>query len=353
MSFQDIFLIVLSSAGLLHGVLLAVFFVFLRKKRSLTHILLGAVLFFMALRIGKSIVLNFSTDLEVVYIYLGLSFLLLIGPLVHWYMKAMTIPSYIIHRRQFLEFIPFLLMIGIGVAVRGRDFDLEDNNLVILFGSSLIFIYLHLAVYVFMSYMALRKVKGSKERKNFSKSQKSIMEWLRFLVIGLVLIWIAYFVNIIENSIPYVIGPLIYSAVIYFLSYKAWKLKILDLDGGVFQQNDNHIWFQKIMEAVHGEERFLDPELSLAILGKIIHISPQKTSEIINQSSGQNFNDFINQLRIKKAQEFLIDDSYEHLTISSIAYDVGFNSLSSFNYAFKKFVGLTPSSYRKGRGDRK
>ena len=43
----------------------------------------------------------------------------------------------------------------------------------------------------------------------------------------------------------------------------------------------------------------------------------------------------------------LEDIRTKNYTISSIAFDVGFSSLSSFNSAFKKFEGTTPSLYRK------
>jgi AraC-like DNA-binding protein len=44
----------------------------------------------------------------------------------------------------------------------------------------------------------------------------------------------------------------------------------------------------------------------------------------------------------------LSGDDSDKYTISSIAFDTGFSSLSSFNSAFKKFEGATPSAYRKG-----
>ena len=349
MSFQDILLIILSSAGLLHGVALAVFLCFIKQKRNLAHFLIGAILFFMALRIGKSVALNFSAELEVVYIFLGLSFLLLIGPILRWYTLAMTQPDFTIRRKLYVEMTPFLFMVAVGLIVSGKGLDMEDDNLVIGFGSSLLSIYMHLAVYIFISYKSYSKVRDAIEMHTASRSQKLVIDWLTYLTIGYILIWIAYFLNIVESTVPYVTGPIIYSVVIYFLSYKAWKLKILDLDGDVFRQNDNHEWYKQVVHVVEEGGKFLDPELSLAGLGKLLNISPQKTSEIINQCAGVNFNDFINQLRINEAKKRLLDNDYAHLNISSIAYDVGFNSLSSFNYAFKKFIGQTPSSFRKDR----
>lgn len=46
----------------------------------------------------------------------------------------------------------------------------------------------------------------------------------------------------------------------------------------------------------------------------------------------------------------LVDDENKNFTISSIAFDLGFSSLSTFNAAFKKFEGITLSVYRKQKG---
>jgi AraC-like DNA-binding protein len=43
----------------------------------------------------------------------------------------------------------------------------------------------------------------------------------------------------------------------------------------------------------------------------------------------------------------LIDPSYNRLTIAAIAFECGFNSLSSFNTAFKKMKGKTPSVFKR------
>ena len=62
-------------------------------------------------------------------------------------------------------------------------------------------------------------------------------------------------------------------------------------------------------------------------------------SLVINKVFAKNFSEFINAYRIKEAQALLKDKSYAHIKISNVAYDSGFNSLSSFNIAFKKVTG--------------
>ncbi len=106
------------------------------------------------------------------------------------------------------------------------------------------------------------------------------------------------------------------------------------------------MFFDEITKAIITNKLYLESDLTLSKLAKLFGKSNQKISEIINQYSGKNFNDFINHFRVKEAKIKLLAKENKQYTIATIAFDVGFNSLSSFNYAFKKFVGVTPSAFR-------
>ena len=56
------------------------------------------------------------------------------------------------------------------------------------------------------------------------------------------------------------------------------------------------------------------------------------------------FVDYLSRVRVEKAKNLLQNPG---LRVSEIAYDVGFESLSQFNRAFKRITGLTPSYFRK------
>ena len=58
-------------------------------------------------------------------------------------------------------------------------------------------------------------------------------------------------------------------------------------------------------------------------------------------------NQFLNKYRIKEAKERLKDPKESQYVVFKIALDVGFNSKSTFNTAFKKFTGMNPSQYRE------
>lgn len=68
---------------------------------------------------------------------------------------------------------------------------------------------------------------------------------------------------------------------------------------------------------------------------------------LINHQLDQHFYDFVNTYRIENAMGILKDSSKSKVTALEILYEVGFNSKSSFNTAFKKHTGNTPTSLRK------
>jgi AraC-like DNA-binding protein len=347
LNFSDLLLVIVSSAGLLHGLAFAVYLFFFKKKKALSNYLLGLILVFMAFRIGKSVMLNFGDDLEPIFIFVGLSVMLIIGPLLRWYILAMTVPKFKLHKKHIAELIPFLFIFTMSISLHETSFDTLDKQTIVIFGTILIFIYIHFAMYIGISARVLIKAKAQMKDSLQTKSQKIILDWLQLVIIGFIIIWVSYFLNIIEDSVPYVVGPIVYSLVIYYLSYKAFDLKITDLDGEAFKINDKKMVYTEICAIIENEKLFIEPDVSLSGISKLIGKSPQYTSELINQYAQQNFNDFINHYRIQEAKKLLIDQKSKNHTISSIAFDTGFSSLSSFNSAFKKFESQTPSSYRK------
>ena len=94
-------------------------------------------------------------------------------------------------------------------------------------------------------------------------------------------------------------------------------------------------------------EPFLDPSLTIQELSKQVNIPVRDLSILINHHMKKHFFDFINEYRIEKAMKILKDTSKSKVTILEILYEVGFNSKSSFNTAFKKHTNQTPTEFRK------
>lgn len=94
-------------------------------------------------------------------------------------------------------------------------------------------------------------------------------------------------------------------------------------------------------------EPFLDPTLTIYNLSIQTNIPVRDLSLLINHDLNQHFFDFVNSFRIQKAMEILKNPGKKDLTVLEILYEVGFNSKSSFNTAFKKYTDFTPTEYRK------
>lgn len=347
MSIENILIIAVCGAGLIHGLIVSGYLTFVKTKKSSSDVFLAILLVLMAFRIGKSIVFQFNTELELVFIFLGLSTLLLIGPMLHWYVRSLITPNFNLRKKSYLQLLFFLLLIGITPFVSEQWF--VDNGkywaFVLLIG-----IYLHLAFYIFLSYKDVRALETVLKTTPQTKSQLTILKWLKFVILGISMIWISYVMNLFENKIPYVLGPIVYSLCIYFLTFKAYRLRVTELDfKSTAVTSERSYIYEQLIRLMTQEEVYLASDVSLQKLGKLMGTSSHTISATINEYSKMNFNNFINQYRIQKAKRMLTDENSAQYTISSIAYDTGFNSLSSFNAAFKKFEKTTPSAFRNAR----
>jgi len=102
----------------------------------------------------------------------------------------------------------------------------------------------------------------------------------------------------------------------------------------------------KLDHAIEADALHRDANLTLPMLSAKVGAKPNVVSQALNETLGVSFSDFINGHRIGEAKRRLLE-SGEDGTILDIAYAVGFNSKSTFNAAFKKHTGQTPSLFRK------
>ncbi|GBF50406.1 DNA-binding helix-turn-helix protein [Leptospira ryugenii] len=85
-------------------------------------------------------------------------------------------------------------------------------------------------------------------------------------------------------------------------------------------------------------------DLRLPSLAEKLKLSPHQLSELINVHYQMSFNQYLNVHRILVACELLLK---RDKTILTIAYEVGFNSKSAFNRAFKLLMGSSPTEYKE------
>lgn len=102
----------------------------------------------------------------------------------------------------------------------------------------------------------------------------------------------------------------------------------------------------RLDELMQQDQLFRQPALTIAALAKRSGYPQYLVSEAINRERGGNFYEYVNRWRVEAAKA-AIDQADAKRTLIDIAYDVGFTAKSTFNQAFKRFAGMTPSAYRK------
>lgn len=90
-------------------------------------------------------------------------------------------------------------------------------------------------------------------------------------------------------------------------------------------------------------------DLTLEKLSDRFHLSPYYLSHLIKAETGYTLTSNIQLTRVRNAQKMLV---FTDLHIAEIAEKCGFTSFSQFNRTFTKFIGLSPSLYRKQAAER-
>jgi AraC-like DNA-binding protein len=103
----------------------------------------------------------------------------------------------------------------------------------------------------------------------------------------------------------------------------------------------------ELLAAMDDEHPYQDSELNLDDLARRLGTSPHKLSEVLNSQLGLTFYDFVNGYRVRDVQRRIADQASRNLTLLALAMDAGFSSKSTFNQAFKRCTGQTPSDYRR------
>lgn len=102
----------------------------------------------------------------------------------------------------------------------------------------------------------------------------------------------------------------------------------------------------KLINMMSAEKPFLDNTLTIRRLADELKVSTHQLSQAINAVLHQSYSDLMNQYRIEEAKKLLTSPDYKE-KILSIAFDVGYSNKATFNIAFKKITGMSPSEFRK------
>ncbi|MFT3823717.1 MAG: helix-turn-helix domain-containing protein [Chitinophagaceae bacterium] len=104
---------------------------------------------------------------------------------------------------------------------------------------------------------------------------------------------------------------------------------------------------QRLNEFVHTSRPFLQFGYAIRNLAEDIDVPSYQLSAYLNREIGLNFNDYLNQYRVKFCEGLIRNGMVGELNLKGLALRCGFSNRNTLTTAFKKFTGLTPSEYAR------
>ncbi|MDH5717121.1 MAG: AraC family transcriptional regulator [Spirochaetia bacterium] len=221
-----------------------------------------------------------------------------------------------------------------------------------------------LALKDFIKRINWQKIYDSKNKKSIFQERTIFMIILAIITGGL---WLTYFYlrstgrsEFASTLLIYQIGMLFFTILTAQLVPLMVKHKLLHLN---FEKNviktykksrleniDMTLFEKNLFNLIKNKKIIRNENITLPDLARMLSVSRSQLSEYINGIQKKSFRDFVNYYRIEDAKELIISSDYK---IIDIAYMTGFNSISSFNIAFRKHTGINPLEYKNQKDQKK
>lgn len=311
--------------------------------------------------------------------------LLLLGPTLYLYirsfLKRLTFTDLLKHYSAFILYIPIFTAFYF-YSFNGTS---ENINLQEIYGSLFAILlgvlkFCHLGFYVVISFKALQTHR-QKIKNIFSNLRGKDLMWLDYLLYAfiflvatsLVLYMIALNYPLLQNQLT-LVNLFLLSIFILVMAFYAFNqnnllefsgsdissatLKIVQETKGVEEPSKPKYEKSGLRESEVSDiknqigeflkkKEYLDPELTLTTMAKSLNIAPNKLSEVLSKYLDTSFYDLINSHRIEEIKHAIFKIEFSNWTILAIAFEHGYNSKSTFNSAFKKYTGMTPTQFKQ------
>jgi len=336
-----------SALGVFNGIILSVYFFFFTKKKFLTNYFLGALLFALSIRIGKSVFVYFHPSLPKLYLQFGLTACFFIGPFLYYFLKSAVAEINIIPKSWKLILLFWaILIVSVGIIYPYEYYPLLWNQIFIWI------IYFQWFAHIVFSGFTIRKTVAKMVNRKHKTTPAET--WFGMIFLGNFLLFLFYFLAIMRApAATYISGAIVFSFILYLIiSILLYRKKTDDLfllnnqkySGKRIDSTEAAILSEKLENIMNAKSLYKNPNLSLQDVSQEMNISTHQLSQFLNNNLNKNFTSFVNEFRINEACKIIT--SNDKLTLESVGYDVGFNSKSTFFAAFKKHTGTTPLNYQ-------
>jgi AraC-like DNA-binding protein len=357
--------------GFAQGLFL-VFFLLNKKRHEGISIVYLVLLLFVASLLFLTAALHQTRQTKLLIIFGPFFFplVLSVGPLLYLYIKATVEEDYKPKIIDIFYFFPTLFAFFFLVRIYFFPSDEQVRFIESFYSHDVslpetLFRYFDIAYRATFVILSIKLLTDYREKlkEEFSGLEKIDYGWLKqLLIIYLVSIFVLLLVTVMNLDNDYRIVIATYLAIImYVIGYKittdterrpAAQGKSDERAKAKYEktslsQDDKILLKNRLVDKVEKNRLYTDPELTLQKLADEIGATRNQVSQIINEQFGKNFYEFINGYRIELAKRLLVSEEYKTESILSIAFEVGFQSKSTFNAVFKKLTNQTPSQFRK------
>jgi AraC-like DNA-binding protein len=360
--------------GAAQGIFLGLILITLNRGNQQANRVLGLLMILISVNLLYIIIQAEGIYQQIPHLLLlNVPLLFLYGPLILLYVLYLTRPGFSLKPLHAFHLLPFMAAaVYFAVAfyfhpgdekikmfqARTQSITFEDY-----FWSLSTIVYN--LVYLILAVFALQKHK-KRIQQVFSNTEKINLQWLQFLLLGVIglfvlnsLFDILYLMGV-TGELGLTVMAVAGTILIYMIGYRGLvQPEIFTFEEPVPRADEEtssgftvekfERLSSRIEQLMEREKPYLDPSLTIKDLANQADIPDYKLSSVINDHFDKNFFEFVNRYRIEEAKQRLQDPDYENFTILAIANDVGFNSKSSFNTAFKRFTQMTPSQFRNAR----
>jgi AraC-like DNA-binding protein len=314
--------------------------------------------------------------------YALLNVTMTLGPLLYFYVRALTEPDFRINRNMLWHFLPAILLTVACLPwlhslskIQWQTDQGTQTSASYFFWSSFLPIvgFLSLMVYALLSYRKLSPYRLLIS-EHFSSFESINLNWLRVLIFFCLATAItSVAIEVLRllsgsNLGPRVLVSLVMSVMmIYSIGFMGMRQSRIFAAGdtglqqsgrrsqssekyeksGLSQQESAILW-GKLELLMAAQEPYLHNGLKLTELAELLDVVPNHLSQIVNSHANQSFFDYINSYRVERAKELLRDCAHNKRPILQLAMESGFNSQNTFYNQFRKKTGTTPSKYRAG-----
>jgi len=346
-----------------------IFLITHKKGNRRNNILLGTIFILIAWNMGDLTLQMNGVVFKWEFLqHIDDGFFLLYGPIFYLYAQGVIFRDFKLSSGNLLHLIPYLLLtisiLSLGNLTPSTSEEIIKNDLPWQFYLISALMYGHVFVYLGLTYKTLRKYRKIIKNK-YSQIDQINLDWLSSSIntFGLLtfISLVQNFIGLAENrSVFMVTLVLLLIFVFYFVNKVILKaLRQPEIFAGIAHNETSkylgsnltpgqiEVYKKQLLALLGTEKPFLNPQVSLTDLSEKLSVSTKHLSQVINQSFNKSFFDFINTYRIQEVQQILKESVDDKMTVLEAMYEAGFNSKSSFNTAFKKETGQTPTEFRK------